>query len=283
MAYIGNQSATAFTSFDKQVITGNGGTTYTLSHAVANEQEIEVFVNNVRQEGGAGKAFTVSGNQITFTGAVASSDSCYVNFQGKAIQTVVPPDGSVGTAKISNNAVTDAKLANTLDLSAKSLTMPAGSIVQTQTLLYETNTAQATTLVSTNSTTSAQMGAGTPYGLVELAITPKFQNSKILITLNSSMSIINNASELIWELYRDSTPLLVSAGAFNGTANYFGWMYAYAGGGAQYRSLSASHVDTPNTTSTITYKPYHLRKSGAECTSLHWGSQMVMTLTEIKV
>ena len=104
MAYIGNQSATAFTSFDKQTITGNGGMTYTLSHAVANEQEIEVFVNNVRQEGGSGKAFTVSGNQITFTGAVVSSDSCYVNFQGKAIQTVVPPDGSVTDAKIDTMA-----------------------------------------------------------------------------------------------------------------------------------------------------------------------------------
>ena len=101
MAYIGNQAATAFTSFDKQIITGNNGTVYTLSHAVASEQELEVFVNNVRQEGGVGKAFTVSGNQITFTGAVASSDSCYVNFQGKAIQTVVPPDGSVTDAKIS--------------------------------------------------------------------------------------------------------------------------------------------------------------------------------------
>jgi len=163
------------------------------------------------------------------------------------------------------------------------INLGAGSIVQTQTLVYETNSAQVSTQVATNSTTSAQMGAGTPYGLVELAITPKFANSKILITLNSNMSIINNASELIWELYRDSTGILVSAGAFNNTPNYFGWMYAYAAGGAQYRSLSASHVDTPNTTSTITYKPYHLRKSGAECVSLHWGSQMVMTLTEIKV
>ena len=111
MAYIGNQAATAFTSFDKQIITGNNGTVYTLSHAVSNEQEIEVFVNNVRQEGGAGKAFTVSGNQITFTGSVTSNDSCYVNFQGKAIQTVVTPDGSVGTAKIADGSVTAAKLA----------------------------------------------------------------------------------------------------------------------------------------------------------------------------
>ena len=111
MAYIGNQAATAFTSFDKQIITGNNGTVYTLSHAVASEQELEVFVNNVRQEGGAGKAFTVSGNQITFTGAVTSNDSCYVNFQGKALQTVVPPDGSVSTSKLANGSVTAAKLA----------------------------------------------------------------------------------------------------------------------------------------------------------------------------
>lgn len=162
-----------------------------------------------------------------------------------------------------------------------SIIKPAsGSIIQTQTLLYKSDKAQ--TQVSTNSTTSAQMGAGTAHGVVELAITPKFQNSKILITLNSSMGFVNNASELVWELYRDSTGILVSSEAL-GTPNYFGWMYSYASGGAQYRTLYASHVDTPNTTSTITYKPYHLRKSGSECYSLHWGSQMVMTLTEIKV
>ena len=67
MGYIGNEAQTAFTSFDKQTITGTGTAVYTLSHNVANEQEIEVFVNNVRQEGGSGKAYTVSGNQITFS------------------------------------------------------------------------------------------------------------------------------------------------------------------------------------------------------------------------
>ena len=67
MGYIGNEAQTAFTSFDKQTITGTGTSVYTLSHSVANEQEIEVFVNNVRQEGGSGKAYTVSGNQITFS------------------------------------------------------------------------------------------------------------------------------------------------------------------------------------------------------------------------
>ena len=47
MGYVGNQTTTAFTSMAKQDITGDGGTGYTLDHAVANAQEIEVFVNNV--------------------------------------------------------------------------------------------------------------------------------------------------------------------------------------------------------------------------------------------
>jgi hypothetical protein len=83
---------------DKQVITGNGGASYTLTHAVANAQEIEVFVNNVRQE--AGVAYTVAGTALSMTGNVASTDDFYVIYQGKALQTVVPPDGSVTSAKL---------------------------------------------------------------------------------------------------------------------------------------------------------------------------------------
>lgn len=93
---------------DKQTITGNGGASYTLTHAVANAQEIEVFVNNVRQE--AGVAYTVSGTALTMTGNVASTDDFYVIYQGKALQTTVPPDDSVTTARINDGAVTTAKL-----------------------------------------------------------------------------------------------------------------------------------------------------------------------------
>ena len=91
MAYIGNTPAEAYTSIDKQTITGNGGASYTLDHAVANENEIEVFVNNVRQEPSV--AYTVSGTALTMTGNVESSDDFYVVFQGKAIQTTAHPEG----------------------------------------------------------------------------------------------------------------------------------------------------------------------------------------------
>lgn len=115
MAYIGNQTTTSFSSMAKQSITGNGGTGYTLDHAVANAQEIEVFVNNVRQEPGV--AYTVSGTTLTMTGNVASSDDFYVVYQGLAVQTSVPGDNTVTTAMLQDNAATAAKVDSTLHLS----------------------------------------------------------------------------------------------------------------------------------------------------------------------
>lgn len=92
MPYLGNTPASRFTSMDKQTITGDGGTDYTLDHAVGSEQEIEVFVNNVRQEPSV--AYTVAGTALTMTGNVASTDDFYVVFQGKAQQSVTHPSNS---------------------------------------------------------------------------------------------------------------------------------------------------------------------------------------------
>ena len=117
MGYIGNQTSNSYSSLAKQTITGDGGTGYTLDHAVANAQEIEVFVNNVRQEPGV--AYTVSGTTLTMTGNVASTDDFYVVFQGKALQTTVPPDDSVTTARINDGAVTTAKIADDAVTAAK--------------------------------------------------------------------------------------------------------------------------------------------------------------------
>jgi len=110
MGYVGNQTTNSYSSLAKQTITGDGGTSYTLDHAVANAQEVEIFVNNVRQEPGV--AYTVNGTALTMTGNVAASDDFYVVFQGKALQTVTPPDLSVTTAKIVDANVTTAKIAD---------------------------------------------------------------------------------------------------------------------------------------------------------------------------
>ena len=96
MPYIGNPPAERFTSFAYQDLTGGSGTSFTLDNAVGNPQEIEVFVNNVRQEPGV--AYTVSGTALTMTGSIATTDDFYVVFQGKAIQTATHPSDRALTA-----------------------------------------------------------------------------------------------------------------------------------------------------------------------------------------
>ena len=99
MATLGQKPATQHVSTEKQTLTGNGGTSYTLQQSVSQAADIEVFVNNTRQEPTV--AYTASGNTLTMTGAVNASDSFYVIFQGKAIQTAgLPVDAAITASTI---------------------------------------------------------------------------------------------------------------------------------------------------------------------------------------
>ena len=119
MGYVGNQTTNSYSSIVKQDLTGASGASVTLSHPVANANEVELYINNVRQE--PTTSYTTSGTTLNFVGyTVAASDDIYVIFSGKALQTVVPPDGSVSTAKIADSAVSTAKIASSaVDLTSK--------------------------------------------------------------------------------------------------------------------------------------------------------------------
>jgi len=110
MAYLGNQPALSYTSFAKQDFTTSATTSYTLDHPVTNENEIALFINFVRQE--PTTAYTASGTTLTLTSATSASDDMYCVFLGKAVQTVNPPSGSVGTTQLADDAVTKAKTSN---------------------------------------------------------------------------------------------------------------------------------------------------------------------------
>jgi hypothetical protein len=96
MAYLGTTPAVGYSKIEKQTITGNDGTTYTLNNPVGNEQEIEVYVNNVRQE--PGNAYTTFGTTLNMTGVVTANDSFYVVYQSKAERTlsIIPEQDSKG-------------------------------------------------------------------------------------------------------------------------------------------------------------------------------------------
>ena len=92
MPYVGNKPVNNFVSFAKQNITGNGGTSYSLDYPVTGANDIELFINNVRQE--PTEAYSASGATLTLTGAISSTDDVYVIFRGRALQTAQHPADS---------------------------------------------------------------------------------------------------------------------------------------------------------------------------------------------
>ena len=87
MPYIGTSVATNFASTIRDNFTGDGSTTsFTLSRNAASENDLEVFVGNVRQQ--PGDAYTVSNNTLAFTGTPANGEVIYVIHQAGALQTV---------------------------------------------------------------------------------------------------------------------------------------------------------------------------------------------------
>ena len=115
MPYIGNTPAEKYAAFNVQYFTTSATTSYTLDRAVANELDIRLVINNVIQEPGAGKAYTAAGTTLTLSAATAGSDTMYAVYIGKAVQTVNPGAGSVGTTALADNAVTLGKMASGTD------------------------------------------------------------------------------------------------------------------------------------------------------------------------
>ena len=110
MAYIGNTPAENYASFLTETFTVSATANYTLSHAVTNENDIRLVINGVVQQPGSGKAYTASGTTLTLTSATVSGDVMYAVYLGRALQTVNPPNASVGTAQLADGSVTSAKV-----------------------------------------------------------------------------------------------------------------------------------------------------------------------------
>ena len=214
MGFVGNEPDANYTSFAQQTITGNGGTSYTLSHAVASGKEILLYINNVKQEEGSGKAYEATGTALTLSEAITSSDSCYCVFLGKALQTTVPPDGSVTTAKLASGAVTSA-------------TLPTGCVLQVVSTSY-------TTEVTSTSASFVDTG-------LTLSITPSSTSNKILVMVHQMTRTSDGLHR--FNLLRGSTSLEEQYHGVN-----------TGGGVDSHQSLNINFLDSPSTTSATTYK-----------------------------
>ena len=107
MAYQGNQPALNYISFAQQTFTiVNSQTAYTLDHSVSNGKDILLYINNVKQIEGSSAAYTASGTTLTLSSALTNgTDTMYCVFIGKAVQTVNPPSGSVGSSQVAASII----------------------------------------------------------------------------------------------------------------------------------------------------------------------------------
>ena len=105
MGYIGQKPAESFTSFATQTFSTSATSSYTLDHAVTNENELALFINNVRQQPGSGNAYTATGTALTLSANTASTDTMYAVFLGRALQTVNPADASVGASQVADTLI----------------------------------------------------------------------------------------------------------------------------------------------------------------------------------
>ena len=91
MPYLGTEIAQGFTSSAKDRFSGDNSTTgFTLSRAVPIVNDIQVFVDNIRQEPTI--AYSVSGSTLTFTEAPPTgTNNVYVVHTGQIGPTILPP------------------------------------------------------------------------------------------------------------------------------------------------------------------------------------------------
>ena len=96
MPYVGNPLADAFSSRVKQDLTGQSGTSFTLTHAVSHANDLSVYINHVRQE--PTTAYSVNGTTLTTTGSVAGTDDFYIIYDELALQSISHPSDQAMTA-----------------------------------------------------------------------------------------------------------------------------------------------------------------------------------------
>ncbi len=110
MSYIGavapayDPTRATVPQLDAERFSGNASTTaFTLTRQVVNPTDIDVFIENVRQE--PTTAYTVEGTTLTFTSAPGTgTNNIYVIYRASGVSNYAfVPDGSITYAKLANN------------------------------------------------------------------------------------------------------------------------------------------------------------------------------------
>jgi hypothetical protein len=245
MPYIGNQPAEQFTSFATQEFSTSATTSYTLDHAVTNENEIALFINNVRQQPGSGKAYTATGTALTLSAATASTDTMYCVFLGRALQTVTPATNSITAAMVGNDLISGKDALTSAPASTDEfLVSDAGVLKRIDASLVGKGKLLQIQNMSATGSTETSSGTFQDTHLTD-TITCSATSSKVLIFTSFNHRVNNSNANAIVTVERDiggSTATLHSGS--------LGLAHTYE---TNYTMTSFFVLDSPNSTAEITY------------------------------
>jgi len=246
MAYIGKQPIVGNFQVCDAISVVNGQAAYTMQVASTNvnpesANHMLVSLNGVLQK--PGSSFTISGATITFASNLVTNDVIdFIILLGNVLDLGVPSDDSVTTAKIVDDAVTAAKIADAVKF---------GKILQ---VIKKEVSSTITESVSANSLGSAITGLAT-------AITPAATTSKILIMADFNVGRNSNDgnSQVGIQLLRGTT--LIGNGDAASSRTRVACITDVLDDDV-LEHMSLNHIDSPSSTSEVTYNFKFLNADG---------------------
>jgi len=275
MPYLG-KSLAGSSSIRRFNVTSSTSATHTLTWAPPTEQSIIVSINGVKQHE---DAYSISGTTLTLTNALVATDKMEVIGINDVGTTVTAAQGSVNTDKLADDAVTTAKIANDQVTTAKiaddqittakiaddqitsaklanainitsgnSLTIDSGATITNNGTASGFGKVLQVVSTNSNSTETFVSASGWVDTNLTVNITPASSSNKVLVLVNSHWGGDN---KVMAKIVRDSTDISVGAAAGSRTLCSG---YDQATTVNNMFGLHFSYLDSPATTSQITYK-----------------------------
>ena len=151
-----------------------------------------------------------------------------------------------------------------------------GKVLQVSTVNYAGD-------VNTTSTSYVQVDSN-----FEVSLTPSATSSKILIMMGNGNAYINSNREMKIQMYRkigSGSLTAMTGNDVEGTSSDIGYvMRAISGSGQMQIPHSFNLLDSPNTTSAVTYSPYYRSNNGdAVYFSTPDGNPWLISLTIMEI
>tara|TARA_B100000927_G_scaffold271739_1_gene248873 strand:+ start:628 stop:1674 length:1047 start_codon:yes stop_codon:yes gene_type:complete len=258
MAYLGASPLASFASPSKDTFSGNNSTTsFTMGQSVGDPNQIEVFVDNVRQE--PTSAYTVNGTTLSFTGTPATgSNNIYViHKQGVIGNGLLPTSGRdsdrVGSLTVTGASTLTGNVTTSGNISATSGSITAGGALSGVTSITANGALSGVTTLTTSSTAtiggdtkvSGNLRSDTSADGIQIdASDGSATDAGDLILLDGTDGSATNAGSSL--LYEDGT---------GDPANYFNNDITFSGDVELSKSVTAKTqvIESPGSTTTLDF------------------------------